>query len=185
MTLGDGKRRVLMLLDEYSIGGTVEVDEDINAKMNDFFDTAQKDMAQWQPIERRADVELDGTGSQDLPADVSRVSRITKDGKRAKGYEIIDGKLLYREGDTSTLTMDYLAKPATITHETEDEHEFEISEEAANCLPFFVAAQQLIPDLVIDYGAFYGIYQQMRGTLQRYGGNYQSGGGSVRQALWR
>ena len=182
MTLGDGKRKVLMLLDEYSTGGQLTTDADVNAKMNDFFDMAQKDMATWQPIIRRADVELDGTGSQSLPADVSSVLKITKNGKKARGYETIDGKLVYAAGDTSTLTLDYYARPATIAASTEDTYEFEVSEEAANCLPYFVAAQHLLPDLVIDYGAFYGMYQQMRAMVTR---SVSESGGSVRQALWR
>ncbi|MBO4914670.1 MAG: hypothetical protein J5449_05625, partial [Oscillospiraceae bacterium] len=68
MTLNEGKRKVLMLLDEYSSGGAVEFDADIDVRMNDFFDAAQKDIAQWQPIVRRAEVTLDGTGQQELPA---------------------------------------------------------------------------------------------------------------------
>lgn len=36
MTLGEGKRKVLMLLDEYSSGGELTVDEDIEKKMADF-----------------------------------------------------------------------------------------------------------------------------------------------------
>ncbi len=181
MTLGDGKRKVLMLLDEYSSGGELTVDEDIDRRMNDFFDIAQKDMAQWQPIGRRASVTLDGTGAQALPADVSRVRSIRRDGRRARDVAVIDGKLVYAAGDTSALTLDYLALPQTITPETADTYEFEITEEAANCIPFFVAAQQLIPDLVVDYGAFYKLYLQLRAQLPRDAGMTTGG---VRQALY-
>ena len=183
MTLGDGKRKTLMLLDEYSTGGTVTTDADINLRMNDFFDIAQKDVAQWQPIVRCADVTLDGTGSEALPSDVMRVISVRKDGKRARGYEIIDGAIVYPAGDTSTLTLNYVARPATITSETADTYAFEVTEEAANCLPFFVAAQQLIPDLVVDYGAFYQLYLQMRNMLPR--GACGLNQGSVAQRLWR
>ena len=182
MTLGEGKRKVLMLLDEYSSGGQITEDEDIALRMNDFFDIAQKDVAQWQPIQRRTEVELDGTGSQALPDDVSGVLKITRNGVRARGYETLDGALVYPAGDTSTVTLDYLARPETITPETQDSHAFEVSEEAANCLPFFVASQQLIPDLVLDYGAFYQLYLQMRGQLPRTTGMTA---GSVKQTLWR
>ena len=41
MTLGEGKRKVLMLLDEYSSGGERTVDEAIEMKMADFFEPAQ------------------------------------------------------------------------------------------------------------------------------------------------
>ena len=182
MTLGEGKRKVLMLLDEYSSGGEIMIDEDIAAKMNDFFDIAQKDVAGWQPIVRRTDVELDGTGSQELPADVARVLSVKKDGKRLRGFEVIDGTLIYPAGDESTVVIDYIATPATVTQETEDSYEFEVSEEAANCMPFFVAAQQLVADLVVDYGAFYSLYLQMRGAIQR---TVSFSDGGMRQALFR
>lgn len=182
MTLGDGKDKVLKLLDEYSSGGVITVDQDINLRMNKFFDIAQKDVAVWQPIIRRCDVVLDGTGAQSLPADVREVLKIAKDGMRAPRYEVIDGKLIYHAGDTSTITIDYTALPAAITDETPDTYAFEVSEEAANCMPFFVAAQQLIPDLVVDYGAFYNLYLQMRGMLPRTKRNGNDG--SVRQALY-
>ena len=182
MTLGDGKRRVLMLLDEYSTGGALTVDGDLDARMNDFFDAAQRDMAQWQPILRRADVVLDGTGAQALPSDVGRVRDIRRNGRRARGYEVIDGRLVYAPGDTSTLTLDYAARPKAVAPDTPDDYVFEVTEEAAGCLPFFVAAQQLIPDLVMDYGAFYELYLKLRNLLPR---ETAPPSGGVRQALWR
>lgn len=180
MTLGDGKRKVLMLLDEYSSGGTLTVDEDINAKMNDFFDIAQKDMARWQPVLRVCLMQLDGTGDQTLPEDVGRVLHVSIGGNRVH-YRAIDGRLRYTPGDTSTVELEYFAAPETITPETADSYEFEVSEEAASCLPFFVAAQQLIVDLVVDYGAFWNMYVQLRGMLDR---SANCGGAGMRQRLW-
>lgn len=182
MTLAEGKRKVLMLLDEFSSGGEIETDEDIDAKMNDFFDMAQRDVAAWQPVVRHVSVTLDGTGCMTLPEDVSRVIRICRNGVRAACYEVIDGRLISRAGDTSTLTLDYIAAPSKITPETPDDYVFEVSEEAANCLPYYVAAQQLIADLVLDYSAFYNLYLQMRSMLPR---STILQGGSVRQALYR
>lgn len=182
MTLGDAKRRVLMLLDEYSTDGVVRADADLSARMNDFFDAAQRDIAAWQPIVRRASVTLDGTGAQALPEDVSRVFDIQRDGRCAAGVEVVDGKLVYPSGDTSRVTLDYLASPCAITPETSDDYAFEVSDEAANCLPYFVAAQQLVADLVVDYGAFYNLYLQLRALLPRTG---QFASKPMRQALYR
>lgn len=181
MTLGEGKRKVLMLLDEYSSGGEITVDEDVEAKMNDFFDIAQKDVAAWQPIVRRAEVTLDGTGCMALPEDALRVIRVRKGGVRTANYEVVDGRILSESGDASVLTLDYIAAPKTVAPETEDDYVFEVSEAAANCMPFFVAAQQLIADLIVDYGAFYNIYMQMRGLLSRS----TLMGDGVRQTLYR
>lgn len=182
MTLGEAKRKVRMLLDEYSSGGTITEDADIDAKMNDFFDMAQRDVAVWQPIVRCASVTLDGTGTIALPRDVFRVIRIRRDGVRVTRYEVVAGRLTSAPGDTSTLSLDYIAAPSKITPETADDYVFEVSEEAASCLPFFVAAQQLIADLVVDYGAFYNMYLQMRALLPR---SSLPAGGGVRQSLYR
>ena len=185
MTLEQGKRKVLMLLDEYSSGGALTVDEDINRRMNDFFDIAQKDMAQWQPILRRKTVVLDGSGSQTLGDSVERVLRVRKDGKRYDGVEAVDGALLYEPGDTSELALDYIAVPQTIAPDTPEGYVFEVGEAAANCLPFFVAAQQLIPDLAVDYGAFYNLYLTLRSALPRGAARNAGGAGTrVRQGLY-
>ena len=45
MTLGEGKRKALMLMDEYSSSGVLTVDEDLELRMADFFDLAQKNIA--------------------------------------------------------------------------------------------------------------------------------------------
>jgi len=183
MTLGDAKRKVFMLLDEYSSGGEVTEDEDIALKMADFFDMAQKDIIQYQPIVRRASVTLDGTGRQQLPADVARVTRIAANGVRTSRYEIVDGELLYTAGDMSDLVLDYEAEPQRITPETSDNYEFEVSENAANCLPFFVAGQQVFADLVQDYAVYYNTYLQMRAALPRTVSS--TGDGRIRQNLFR
>lgn len=180
MTLGEGKRKALMLLDAYSLDGVLTADADVSARMNDFFDMAQRDVSAWQPIVRRARLTLDGTGEMALPSDVQRVLRIRRGGKTAKDCEAVDGKLLFRRGDTSTVTLDYIAAAQPITPETPDDYVFEVSADAANCLPYFVAAQQLVADLVVDYGAFYNMYLQMRALLPRS----TLSGGAVRQTLY-
>ena len=181
MTLGEGKRKVLMLLDEYSSGGAITVDEDLARRMNDFFDAAQKDAAAWQPIVRRAQLAPDETGACPLPPDVQRVLLVRRKGLRVADWEVSDGRLSVR-GASGGLSADYIAAPRTIGPETADDYEFEVSEAAANCLPFFVAAQQLVADLAVDYGAFYSLYLQMRAALPR---TELRPGAGMRQALYR
>ena len=170
-----------MLLDEYSSGGTLTMNEDLSVRMNDFFDIAQKDVAAWQPIIRRRELALDGTGRIALPEGVKSVLRVRRNGVRTPRYEVLGGEVLSQPGDCSVLALDYIAQPTSITAETEDDYEFEVSEDAANCLPLFVAAQQLIADVTVDYGAFYNLYLQMRGMLPRAA---QTPDG-VRQAFYR
>lgn len=51
------------------------------------------------------------------------------------------------------MEIEYFAFPATITPDTPDSYVFEVAEDAAQACPFFVASQQLISDLVLDYQA--------------------------------
>lgn len=184
MTLGEGKRKVLMLLDEYSSGGEITVDSDINKKMADFFDIAQKEMAGYKRIIRCVTLKPDSTAAgYDLPERFADVFRVWKNGYLTNRYAVIDGKIVFPQGDTMERKLEYFAHPMTITPETPDDYEFEVAEDAANCLPFFVAAQHLLVDLVVDYSALWNIYLAMRSALDT--SLPASGGGGVRQALFR
>lgn len=188
MTLGDGKRRVLMLLDEYSSGGAITQDIDINNKMADFFDTAQKEMAGYKKIIRKIEIALlNGDGDfvlYELPRDFWKTFRVWKNGKLISGFPIIAGELAIPSNESGKILVEYFAKPETITPSTPDSYEFEVSDDAANCLPFYVAAQHLVADLVVDYGAFWQIYLNMRAALDT---SLPSDGGKAKiaQKLYR
>ena len=166
MTLGEGKRKVYMLLDEYSSGGQPTEDADIEAKMADFFDIAQKQVAEIKKIRRIRTVErVEGQSLYPMGADFLKLIRVWRGGSITKRYRWIAGMLEIPERDGETVEIEYFAIPATIGPGTPDEYEFEVTEDAAKALPYFVASQQLIADLVMDYGALYGIYQSMLSTL--------------------
>ena len=50
--------------------------------------------------------------------------------------------------------------PETIDPDADDDYEFEIAEDACECMPYYVAAQQLLPDLVMDYSGMLQMYSQ-------------------------
>ena len=187
MTLGEGKEKVYMLLDEYSSGGAVTRDDDIALKMARFFDIAQKHVAQIRRIRRSFAVEReDDVSEYAMPADFLKLIAVWRDGKRWRGYRWKAGKLIIPEGDAAeTIEIEYFALPETITDETEDSYEFEVREEAANALPFFVAAQQLITDLVIDYAGLYAIYNNMLGLLAQQEAEESDGGGMLTNTFYR
>lgn len=182
MNLGDGKRKVLMLLDEFSSGGEITADVDISNKMNDFFDMAQKEMANYKKIIRKVDIEFNGSEYADLPEDFVDYFRIWKDGKLTDLYPVIGGQM-YAKGQKGTILVEYFAMPQTIDADTPDTYEFEVTEDAANCLPFYVAAQQLITDLVVDYSALWNMYLTHRNALNIT--LPSSGKTVVRQNLYR
>lgn len=170
MTLGDGKRKVYMLLEEYSSGGEITKDEDIEAKMADFFDMAQKDMAEVRRIEKLHTVEReDNVTDYAMPADFMALKAVWADGKRTRRLSWRAGKLIIPETERAEISVEYFAVPETIGPTTPDSYEFEIGEDAAQALPFYVAAQQLISDLVIDYSAPWGIYRLRKQEIEQQG----------------
>lgn len=192
MTLGEGKEKVYQLLDEYSSGGTVTTDEDIENKMANFFDIAQKHVAQIRRIRRAWEIEnvretvADAPAEVPMPAGFLKLIAVWRDGKRYRGYRWKAGKLVIPAGDTAeTIEIEYFALPETITGETADSYEFEVREEAANALPFFVAAQQLITDLVIDYAGLYAIYNDMLNLLAKQESEENDGGAGLMNTLFR
>lgn len=168
MTLGEGKEKVYMLLDEHSAGGEVEHDEDIELKMTRFFDTAQKQLSQIKKILKVKKI----TAASDkteyaMPSDFRSLYRIWRDGASVTNrYRWRGGKLIIPERDAGrSFAVEYFANPATIPEDADDSYEFEIEEDACECMPFFVAAQQLLPDLVMDYGSMLSMYSQAVGLL--------------------
>lgn len=160
MTLGEGKRKVYMLLDEYSSGGTITPDQDIELKMADFFDTAQKQVSAIKPIRRISAVEREaGVTEYAMPADFRALCCVWRNGKRTRRYVWRAGKLVIPADDAGTVEVEYYATPQTIGQETPDDYVFEVAEDAAQACPFFVAAQQLISDLVLDYDALRNEWQ--------------------------
>ena len=190
MTLGEGKRKVLMLIDEYSSGGSITVDQDLNMRMADFFDLGQKNIANVQKIIRAftpqeaqppMDTPAAGRTACPLPEDFKGPVRVWKDGRRESGCIFTQRAVLLPAEDVGRVTVEYFAVPATIPQDAPDDYEFEVSEDAAACLPFFVAAQQLVVDLVVDYQPLLDQYNRMAAMLDT---SLPDSGGGIRQAFY-
>ena len=157
MTLIEGKNKVYKLLDEYGMGEGV--DEELAARMNGFFDTAQKDVAKISKIIKT--VELTGPGRHKMPADFLAVHRIWKDGRNVtRKCSWRGGELVLGAGES--VELDYFALPAAIAEDTEDEYVFEVREDACEAMPFFVAGMVLASDLVQDGSIFFELYEKAR-----------------------
>ena len=168
MTLGEAKEKVYMLLDEHSAGGEVEHDTDIELKMTRFFDMAQKQLSQIKKIIRIRKITAESEKPEvSMPSDFRDVYRVWRNGKSATSrYRWRGGKILIPERDAgSEIVVEYIANPATIEPDAGDDYEFEIAEDAAECMPYFVAAQQLLPDLVMDYSGMLQMYNLAVGML--------------------
>ena len=168
MTLGEGKRKVYMLLDEWSSGGEIAKDKDIELKMIPFFDTAQKRVAK---VERLVSTKVikrkDGKTVYAMPDDFAGLVNVWRDGTPTKRYRWMAGKLVIPETETAEVTVEYYRIPETLDENMSDDDEFEISDEAAELLPFSVAAQNLLPDLMIDYTPYLLEWEKMLQVLER------------------
>lgn len=182
MTLGEGKAKVYMLLDEHSAGGEVEHDEDIEAKMAFFFDMAQKEVAQVQRILRTRRISAEpGRREVRLPEDFQDLYRLWRDDRPVSG-RFRGGKLLLGpEDEGHEIILEYFSIPETITADTPDDYEFELREDGCNALPYYVAAQQLLPDLVMDYS---GMLRMFEMALSRLSAAQPGAQGRVLQRLW-
>lgn len=167
MTLGEAKNKVYMLLDEHSAGGEVEHDEDIEKKMTAFFDMAQKTLAQIKKIVRSETIQpVSGVTAYDMPDDFYALYRVWADDRPATNrFRWRSGQIIIPEGSASEVVVEYYAMPETIGAEEDDDYTFEIAEDACECMPYYVAAQQLLPDLVMDYGAMLQMYNYMVSLL--------------------
>ena len=163
MTLGEGKEKVYMLLDEHSAGGTVEHDPDLELKMVRFFDTAQKMLAQVRKIVKtRRIVPRPGQTEYAMPPDFRNLYRIWRDGVPAtRRYHWRRARLVVPPGDgAQEILVEYFAYAPDIPPDAGDDYEFELAPDAAECMPFYVAAQHLLPDPVLDYDAMLRLYRE-------------------------
>ncbi|MBQ9392395.1 MAG: hypothetical protein IJU18_00190 [Oscillospiraceae bacterium] len=168
MTLGEAKDKVYMLLDEHSTGGEIEHDEDIEKKMVYFFDIAQKMLSQIKKIVRsKRFTPQPGRTEYLMPTDFRNVYRIWRDGVPANDrYHWRRGRMIVPEGDgAKEIEVEYFACPAAIAPDAGDDYEFELGEDACECMPYYVAAQNLLPDLVLDYSAYMQMFNQMVNLL--------------------
>ena len=171
MTLGEGKRKVYMLLDEYSSSGNITEDKDIEAKMADFFDMAQKQVAEIKKLRRVAKLSpLAGTVLYPLPGDFLKLIRIWQGDKTLSRRSFRGEELFIPQAFGEEVEIEYYALPKTISPDTPDDYVFEVGEDGAKALPFFVASQQLLSDLVMDHGALFSIYQSMLSTIPAHQG---------------
>ena len=162
MTLGEGKNKVYMLLDEHSAGGEVEHDEDIELKMTSFFDIAQKMLAQIKKIVKTKKITpVSGKTEYAMPVDFMGLYRVWRDDKPATSrFKWRGDKIIIPDRSVGAeILVEYFAIPETIPADAADDYEFEIPEDACQCMPYYVAAQQLLPDLVMDYSGMLNMYQ--------------------------
>lgn len=167
MTLGEAKAKALKLMDEYSSRGNRVNDPDLSQKLNAFFDTAQKQMSQVKKIVRRYTVPITpGQTEYPMPDDFMQLRRVWVDGAPKNVGQWFGSLLVLPDGESREIIVEYCAYPADITDTTADSYVFEVSRDAQECMPYWVAAQPFIADnFVVEYQDLMGIYDRMTAAL--------------------
>ena len=182
MTLLEGKKKVLKLLDEYG-SGVGEADEELLLRIVDLFDIAQKRMAQIRRIPALWELKRqEGVTDYAMPDDFLALRRIYRGGRVYRGFDWRAGKLVVPEEERESIRIEYSRLPATVSEKTPDDYVFEVAEDAAECMPFFVAGQCLICDLLQDGSALMEIYESM---VKELGGETAAARGTIRNVLYR
>ncbi len=155
MTLGELKKKVLVLIEEYNAENSSMTDDiDIEAKINDIANQRIFEISRYKKIPKYGEME------------VSEGDTITlEDLEAAIGNPIYQVKLLsgvdYRECASGTvfkiledgiLEIDVFVYPERITDKTSDKFELELSSDALEVLPYGIAADILSTDVSSNYG---------------------------------
>ena len=141
---------------------------DIELKMARFFDISQKQLSLIKKIQKAKKITpQSGKTEYAMPSDFRELFRIWRDGVNVTNrYPWINRKLIIPERDVGkNFIVEYFANPEDIPADADDSYEFEIAPDACECMPYYVAAQQLLPDLVMDYSSMLNMYSQAVGLL--------------------
>ena len=169
MTLGELKKKVLGMIEEYNpLSDLLTDDPDIATKINDVINQILYELARFKKIPKYIEME------------VSEGDIITfEDIERECGYEVyqinvICGVRYVPKAEGTTLKMlesgtaeiDVFVYPERITEKTKDSYEFEVSNDVLEIMPYGIAGDLLKSDISAEYGNIYATrYQAMINSL--------------------
>lgn len=168
MTLGENKKIMLGLIEEYSPNNQLLTeDEDIRNRINLVYATNYQYLSQKKKILKtktiNIDTDTDNTMIEySLPMDLyqfKRIVRLDENNNKANTNYYIVGKKIYVEARKGRYIIEYYAYPTEINIETKDNFTLEIDQDVQAILPYLVANDILKVDPSADYSAFYKEYQ--------------------------
>ena len=95
-----------------------------------------------------------------MPGDFLELRRVWRRGELCRDWSWRGAELLVPDAG-ETVELEYARMPATVDAATSPEQPFEIAPDAAEAMPFFVAAQILASDLIQDSSVLMGLYRTM------------------------
>lgn len=173
MTLLEMKKKVLQLIEEIDETQTsLTSDPDIEAKMHSVINAVMFEVARMKKIP--AYIEKAVTEGEVLDLNTIenfyqlRLVRFVDEVGNYAEYELFDNMVIFQKSGTARIY--YYKYPVSITDETEDTYEFELSQDALEIMPYGIAGDLLKSDVSTEYGAVYSSrYESM---LQRLDPRY-------------
>lgn len=168
MNLGDNKKIMLGLIEEYSpTNQYLTDDEDIRNRLNLVYAPNYQYLSQIKKILKTKIITVnettDTTIENSLPMDMYQFKRLvaldSNNNRISPEYDII-GKKIYIKQKEGKYIIEYYAYPTEISIDTEDSFELELDADAIASLPYLVANDILKVDPSADYTAFYSEYQR-------------------------
>lgn len=164
MTLGEMKKKILSLIEEIDTTKTsLTNDPDIESKLNYVINQIQFELSRVKKIPDYTELEVEEN-------DLIRFTDITTEYEIYQ-LDIVKGiKHEYKAQGTiikalenGTAEIEYFRYPTKIDEKTKDTHEFELSSDVLECMPYGVAADVLKSDVSNAYGNIYAQrYEQMK-----------------------
>lgn len=173
MNLGDNKKVMLGLIEEYSpTNQYLTDDEDIRNRLNLVYAPNYQFLSQIKKILKTKIINItettDITMESALPTDLYQFKRLvaldSNNNRISPEYDII-GKKIYIKQKEGKYIIEYYAFPTEITLDTKDSFELELEQDAQSVLPYLVANDILKVDPSADYTAFYNEYQRRMDKL--------------------
>ncbi len=175
-TLKDIKTTVLSMIEEINPNSELLTDDtDIQNKINSVINLVTQEVARMKKMP--AYVELDvAEGDLVKFEDIATASdyKVYQLGNiKGVNYELKANGTIIKALETGTIEIDFFRYPETITAETSDDHELELSEDALGIIPYGVAGDLLKSDVSASYGEIY--YSRYETMLQRLDPRYSMG----------
>ena len=168
MTLGENKKMVLGIIEEYSPENQyLTDDEDIRNRINLVYWPNYQYLSEKKPIIKTKTVTIteDDNSRQEvsIPSDCRQVRKIIglddNNEEIESSYTPVGKKILLKKS-TGKYIIEYNAYPSVINEETNDNFYLEIDQDAQSTLIYMVANDLLKTDPSADYTSFLNEYQR-------------------------
>ena len=165
MTLKELKNKVLSMIEELNpLSDYLTDDPDIQAKINHVVDQIQNEVARFKKIPKYVEIPVKEGDLLDFEkiGDVCGYEIYQIDVVCGVRYHPKASGTVLKILESGTAEISCFVYPEGITDQTSDSHEFELSNDALEIMPYGVAGDLLKSDISADYGSIYSTrYREM------------------------